>query len=70
MRQINIEAKVIIIRKSQVAEETILLNEIRINQTREQEVQKEPEKNKGQVWENNKIVYVEGRIYIPNNRKI
>ena len=49
MRQMKIEAKVMIIRKSQVVEETTLLDEIRSNQTREQKVQKELEKNEGQV---------------------
>ena len=38
MRQMKIEAKVMIIRKSQVVEETTLLDEIRSNQTREQKV--------------------------------
>ena len=49
MRQMKIEAKVMIIKKSQVVEETTLLDEIRSNQTREQKVQKELEKNEGQV---------------------
>ena len=64
------KAKVMIIRKSQVIEETILLNKIRRNQTRDQEVQKELEKDKEQAQKNNRIVYIEGRIYISNNRKI
>ena len=38
MRQMKIEAKVMIIKKSQVVEETTLLDEIRSNQTREQKV--------------------------------
>ena len=49
MRQMKIEAKVMIIKKSQVVEETTLLDEIRSNQTREQKVQKELEKNEEQV---------------------
>ena len=59
-----------IIRKSQVIEKTILLNKIRRNQTRDQEVQKELKKDKEQAQKNNRIVYIEGRIYISNNRKI
>jgi len=31
---------------------------------------KELDKQDGQAWEDNDIVYVDGRIYIPNNKKI
>jgi len=37
---------------------------------REQEVQKELKKDNGQVWKDNRIVYVKERIYVSNNRKI
>ena len=37
---------------------------------REQEIQKKLEKNKEQTWEDNGIVYMDGKIYIPNNWKI
>ena len=50
-----------------MVEGTTLLDEIRRNQTREQEVQKKLEKDDGQVWKNNGIVYVERRVYVPNN---
>jgi len=70
IRRVSTEAEVIVLRGNQVVEETILLDKIRRNQTREQEVQKELEKNEGQAWEDNGIVYVKGRIYIPNNQKI
>ena len=43
-RKVSIEAEVIMLRKSQVVEEIILLDKIRRNQTRKQEVQKELEK--------------------------
>ena len=33
----------------------------------EQEVQKKLEKEDGQVWEDNRVVYMEGKIYVPNN---
>ena len=38
--------------------------------TREQEAQKELEKKDNQAWEDNRVVYMEGKIYIPNNWKI
>ena len=36
----------------------------------EQEVVKELEKKDGQSWEEDRIVYVDGRIYVLNNWKI
>jgi len=59
-----------IIQRNQVVEETTILEEIRRNRTKEQEVCKELEKEDGQLFEEDRIVYVNGRIYIPNNQKI
>jgi len=53
-----------------VIEETTILEEIRKNRTKEQEVCKELEKENGQSFEEDGIVYVDRRIYIPNNQKI
>jgi len=53
-----------------VVKETALLEEIQQNGTREHKVVKELDKQDGQTWENNNIVYVNGRIYILNNNKI
>jgi len=53
-----------------VVEETTLIEEIQQNSTKEQEVIQELAKKDSQSWEDNSIVYVEGRIYIPNNKKI
>ena len=58
------------IQRSQVVEETIILEEIRKNRMKEQEVCKELEKEDGQSFEENGIVYIDGRIYVPNNQKI
>ena len=63
IRQMKTKVEVVIIRKSQVIEETTLLGEIQRNQTKKQKIQRELEKNDG-------IVYAEGRIYSSNNRKI
>ena len=65
----NTEVKVIVLQRNQVVKETILLDEIWRNSTRKQEVQKELEKEVGQVWENNRVVYMEERIYVLNNWK-
>jgi len=53
-----------------VVEETTILEEIRRNRTKEQEVYKELEKEDGQLFEEDRIVYMDGRIYILNNQKI
>jgi len=53
-----------------VVEETTILEEIRKNKTKEQEVCKELEKKDSQSYEEKGIVYMDGRIYIPNNQKI
>jgi len=57
-RRVSIETEVMVLRGNQVVEETTLLDEIRRNQTTEQEVQKELKKN-GQAWKDNRIVYTE-----------
>ena len=46
------------------------MEEIRKNKTKEQEVCKELEKEDGQSFEEDGIVYVDGKIYILNNQKI
>jgi len=53
-----------------VVEETTLLEKIQQNDIKEQEVLKELEKEDRQSWEKNRIVYINRRIYMPNNRKI
>jgi len=67
-RQISAEVKVIL--RNQVVEKTTILEEIRKNKTKEQEVCKELEKEDGQSYKENRIVYVDRRIYVPNNQKI
>jgi len=47
-----------------------ILEEIKRNNTREQEVVQALEKDDGLSWEQDEIMYIEGRIYIPNNKKL
>jgi len=51
-------------------EEDDILKEIRRNTTREKEVIQALEKKDGLTWEEDGVVYMEGRVYIPNNKKI
>ena len=58
------------IQRNQVVKETMLLKKIWKNNTKKQEVLKKLEKDEGQAWEDNGIVYVEERIYILNSQRI
>ena len=47
-----------------------ILKEIKRNTTREKEVVQALSKENGLTWEEDGVVYMEGRIYVPNNKKI
>ena len=51
-------------------EEDNILKEIRRNITREKEVIHTLKKEDGLTQEEDGVVYMEGRIYVPNNKKI
>ena len=63
-------ADVTILWRNQVVEKITLLEEIQQNSTKEHELVKELENEDGQSWEEDGIVYVDRRIYMPNNQKI
>jgi len=50
-----------------VVEETTLLKEIWRNNIKEQQVLKKLEKEEGQAWKDDGIVYIEEIIYVSNN---
>jgi len=52
------------------AEEYDILRKIQRNNTREKEVVQVLKKQDGLTWEEDRVVYIEGRIYILNNKKI
>ena len=47
-----------------------IIKEIRRNNTREKEVIQALKKEDGLTWEEDGVVYIEGRIYVPNSKKI
>ena len=47
-----------------------ILEEIWRNNIREHEVDQVLKKENGLAWKQDGIIYIEGQIYIPNNRKI
>ena len=51
-------------------EESNILKEIRKNTTREKEVIQALKKEDSLTWKVDRVVYVEGRIYVLNNKKI
>ena len=53
-----------------ITEESDRLKEIKRNRTREKEVVQALEKEDGLTWEEDRVVYIEERIYVQNNRKI
>ena len=63
-------AEVIIIGENKTREENRILKKIRRNATREKEVVQALERNDSLTWEEDGVVYMEGRIYVPNNKKI
>ena len=53
-----------------IVENSSLLEEIQRNNTREHEVEQELKKENSLAWKQDKIIYMDGQIYIPNNKKI
>jgi len=51
-------------------EECEVIKEIQRNNARENEVVQALEKQDELTWEEDGVVYKEGRIYVPNNKKI
>ena len=58
------------IKKKMTVEENNILKEIRRNATREKEVVQVLKKEDSLTWEEDGVVYIEGRIYVPNSKKI
>jgi len=63
-------AEIVIMGENKTREENGILKEIRRNATREKKVVQALERNNGITWEKDGLVYIEGRIYVPNNKKI
>jgi len=63
-------AKITMIGRRTTAEECNILRKIQRNNTREKEVVQVLKKQDRLTWEEDRVVYIEGRIYVPNNKKI
>ena len=63
-------AEVTILKRMTTTDKQVILEEIRRNNTKEQEVIQALEKNNGLSWEEDGIVYMEGRMYVQNSKKL
>ena len=63
-------AEITMIKKKMTVEEGDIIKEIKRNITREKEVVQALKKEDGLTWKEDGVVYMEGRIYVPNNKKI
>jgi len=66
----KIVGKIQIFDNRKVVEETDIIKRIKRNRTREKEVLQALQKEDGSAWEEDEVVYMEGRIYVPNNKDI
>ena len=63
-------AKVTMLGRKVITEESNIIKRIRKNNTREKEVVQALEKNNGLTWEEDRVAYMEGRVYVPNNKEL
>ena len=63
-------AEIMMIKRKTTVEEGNILKEIKRNTTREKEFVQALRKEDGLTWKENGVVYIEERVYIPNNKKI
>jgi len=63
-------ADITIIERKMTMDECDIIKEIRKNNTRERKVIQALKKEDGLTWEEDRVVYMEGRIYMPNSKKI
>jgi len=63
-------AEITIIQRKMMIKESDILKKIKRNTMREKEVVQALKKEDSLTWEEDRVVYMEGRVYVPNNRKI
>jgi len=63
-------ARIMVLGRKVALEKGDILKRIRKNNTKEKEVTQALKKGDGLAWEEDEVAYMEGRIYIPNNKDI
>ena len=66
----KIVGKIQIFDNRKVVEEMDIIKRIKKNRTREKEIVQALQKEDGLAWEEDEVAYMEGRIYVPNNKDI
>ena len=66
----KIVGKIWIFDNRKVVEEMDIIKRIKKNRTREKKIVQALQKEDGLAWEEDEVAYMEGRIYIPNNKDI
>jgi len=62
-------AEIMMLKRKMTVDESDIVKEIKRNNTQEQEVVQALKKKGRLTWEEDGIVHMEGRIYVPNNKK-
>jgi len=68
--QQKMTVEITMIQRRTMIEESDILKKIKKNTMREKEVVQALKKEDGLTWEEDGVVYMEGRVYVLNNRKI
>jgi len=63
-------AGITIIKRKTTVEEGDILKKIKRNTTREKKVVQALKKEDSLTWKEDGVMYIKGRIYVPNNKKI
>ena len=66
----KIVGKIRIFDNRKVVEEMDIIKRIKKNKTREKETVQVLQKEDGLAWKEDEVAYMEGRIYVPNNKDI
>ena len=62
--------EVMMLTRKKMTDNLDILEEIKRNNTREHKVDQALKREDGLTWEQDRIVYMEGQIYIPNNKRL
>ena len=66
----KITSKIKVFNERKRIDESDIIKKIRKNNTREKKVVQALKREDGLTWEEDKVVYMEGRIYVPNNKDL
>ena len=63
-------AEIMIMGRKTTVDKDDRIKEIKRNNTREKEVVQALKKEDGLTWEEDRVVYMEGKVYVLNNKKL